>query len=328
MKPVTISAIVPAYNVELYLAAALDSLFGQSAPFHEIIVIDDGSTDGTAAVLEQYRDRAKLRVVRVVNGGQGRARNLALSMASGDYVYYFDADDLLDAGFVAAMQATLAGRPEIDIVYFSGSSFVDAGCTADFLPTYRRGFEREFASGIEATGALLQHGSCFASPCLYLSRRTLWSEGALAFRPIVHEDEELITRLTCAAGVSLCVDTVFFARRVRTASTMTQTKTERHAAGYLQMLGTLAQQCRQQRTTLAPIQAQMVYRFYSFLGGYLAICRAIGARPLYRELGRHLRTLARPPSLRQLVEMTASEALKARLSRLRRTLTFTRMGQH
>lgn len=328
MNKVTISVIVPAYNVEAYVEAALASLFAQSAPFHEVIVVDDGSTDGTAAIIERFRQRPGMRIVRVDNGGQGRARNLALTLASGEYVYFFDADDLLETGFVAAMQAMLTQRPQADIVYFSGKSFVDDGCTADFLPDYRRHIEREFATGVEATGALLRQGSFFASPCLYLSRRALWEKRALAFLPIVHEDEEIITRLGCGAGVSLCVDTVYFARRVRTDSTMTQTKSVRHADGYLQTLAALAHQCRAQRELLAPIRAQMVRRFYSILGGYLAICKAIGERPRYRDLGRHLLVLGRPPSLRQAVEMTASQELKARLSRLRRTLTFTRTEQH
>ena len=323
----TISAIVPAYNVAPYVAAALESLLAQSVPFHEIIVIDDGSTDGTSAILDQFAGRPGVRVEHIANGGQGRARNRALAMATGEYVYFFDADDLLDPGFVAAMQGKLTARPETDIVYFSGSTFVDEGCSADFLPFYRRGIEREYSSGVQAAGALLQRQALYASPCLYLSRRSLWTDGELAFLSIVHEDEEIITRLACKAGVSLCMDTVFFARRVRANSTMTQVKTERHAAGYLHTLGTLAQQCRAQRARLAPIQAQMVYRFYALLGGYLAICKSIGIRPRYRELVRHIVTLARTPSLRQLVEMTASDATKSRLSRLRRSVPFMRKGQ-
>jgi glycosyltransferase involved in cell wall biosynthesis len=317
-RPVRISAIVPAYNVERYVAAALASLLGQSAPFHEIIIVDDGSTDGTGSIIEQYRHHPAIRNVHVDNGGQGPARNLALGMASGDYVYFFDADDLLKADFVAAMQAVLSGRPEVDIVYFSGQSF-GAGC--DALPAYRRNLAREFASGVEAAGALLSRGTCFASPCLYLSRRSLWREGALAFQAIVHEDEEIITRLACAAGVSLCLDTVFFERRIRAGSTMTQAKTLRHAAGYLHTLASLAGQCRRQRAALAPIRAQLVRRFYDILGGYLALCKAIGARPSYRALGRHLLTLGRLPGMRQLVEMTASPGFKARLSGLRRRRT-------
>jgi hypothetical protein len=326
-RPVRISAIVPAYNVERYVGAALTSLFGQSAPFHEIIVVDDGSTDGTGSIVEQCLGHPQLRIVHVDNGGQGRARNLALSMASGDYVYFFDADDLLKMDFVASMQALLAQRPAADIVYFSGQSFVDPGCDAGYLPAYRRQFDMEFASGIEATGALLLRGTCFASPCLYLSRRTLWGEGALAFLPIMHEDEEIITRLGCAAGLSLCVDTVFFERRIRPDSTMTQARSSRHAAGYLHTLASLAGQCRRDRMALAPIRPQLVRRFYELLAGYLAICKAIGARPSYRALGRHLLTLGRLPGARQLVEMTASPALKARLSSLRRIIMPTTTGQ-
>jgi hypothetical protein len=316
--PVRISAIVPAYNVERYVAAALDSLLAQTAPFHEIIVIDDGSTDGTGSIVARYGKLPGVRVLHVDNGGQGRARNLALTHASGEFVYFFDADDLLDAGFVAAMQATLAARPALDIVYFSGQSFADAGCDALLLPAYQRGLDAAFASGVEATGALLARGSFYASPCLYLSRRALWGEGGLAFAPIIHEDEDIITRLACAAGASLCVDSAYFQRRVRAGSTMTQAKTVRHAAGYLHTLATLATQLRAQRAALAPIRHHLVRRFYDLLRGYLQICRAASTRPRYGALGRHLLTLGRLPSARQFVEMTAPPALKARLSALGR----------
>lgn len=326
-RQVRISAVVPAYNVERYVGAALASLHAQSAPFHEIIVVDDGSTDGTGPIVAQFRGHPALRIVHTDNGGQGRARNLALSMATGEYVYFFDADDLLRPDFVASMQALLAPRPEVDIVYFSGQSFVDPGCDAGYLPAYRRGIDMEFASGVEATGALLLRGTCFASPCLYLSRRSLWGEGGLAFEPIVHEDEEILTRLTCGAGVSLCLDTVFFERRIRAGSTMTQASSSRHAAGYLHTLASLAGQWRRDQAALAPIRPQLVRRFYDLLAGYLAICKSIGARPRYGALGRHLLTLRRLPGARQLVEMTASPALKARLSALRRTIMQSKTGE-
>jgi hypothetical protein len=328
-RQVRISAIVPAYDVERYVGAALASLLGQSAPFHEIIVVDDGSTDGTASILDQYLGDPAIRLVHTDNGGQGRARNLALSMATGEYVYFFDADDLLKPDFVASMQALLAPRPEVDIVYFSGQSFADPGCDAGSLPVYRRTIEAEFSSGVEATGALLLRGTCFASPCLYLSRRSLWDEngGGLAFLPIVHEDEEILTRLSCACGVSLCLDTVFFKRRVRAGSTMTQARSNRHAAGYLHTLASLAGQWRRHHLALAPIRTQLVRRFYDLLGGYLATCKSIGARPCYLALGHHVLTLRRLPGARQLVEMTASKALKARLSSLRRKFNPTKTGQ-
>jgi len=325
---VTISVIVPAYNVEAYVGAALDSLLAQSVPFHEIIVIDDGSTDGTAAVLERYRHLPGVRIERVANGGLGRARNRGVALASGTFVYFFDSDDLLVPTFGATMQTLLGGRDDVDIVYFSGLSFLDPGCTASYLPAYRRGMTRAFASGVAATGAMLQADVLFSSACLYVSRRALWADGALAFAPIVHEDEELLTVLSCKARATLCIDDVLFERRVRADSIMTQAKTERHAQGYLLTLERLAAQCRAERAALAPIMPQLVRRFYWLLHGYLTICRANGVPVRYRALAGHVRTLGRLPRLRQLVEMTASPRFKARLSRLRKSVVLTRTGQH
>ncbi|HCN88313.1 MAG TPA: hypothetical protein DIT28_03930, partial [Oxalobacteraceae bacterium] len=90
---ILITAIVPAYNVENYVVSALDSLLNQTEKFHEIIVVNDGSTDTTGALIEQYRDIDGVRIFHSRNNGQGSARNLALSQASGEFVYFFDADD-------------------------------------------------------------------------------------------------------------------------------------------------------------------------------------------------------------------------------------------
>ena len=316
---VTISVIVPAYNVEGYLASALATLFEQSVPFDDIIIVDDGSSDGTAALIDSYQDVPGVRIFHTSNQGQGSARNLGLEHASGDYVYFFDADDLLDAGFVAAMQARLQQRPDIDIIYFSGASFLDEGFSSSYLPGYDRKIDMEYRSGIIATGVMLSRDAYFASPCLYLSKTSLWREHRLKFLPIVHEDEELIMRLSCSAGVSLCLRDVFFQRRIRPASTMTLPKSRRNASGYLHTLESIAAYCKANRALVAPIRAALVRRFYNLLRGYLAICNEIKERPQYRRLGALLFTLGRLPGQRQLYEMWMPAALHARLSSVKRT---------
>ncbi len=317
---ITISVIVPAYNVEHYLGSALASLFDQSVPFDDIIIVDDGSSDGTGALADSYRDRAGVSVFHTQNQGQGAARNLGLTQASGDYVYFFDADDLLDPGFVAAMHASLAARPDLDIVYFSGASFLDPGCSSPYLPAYDRKIAMEYGSGIAATGALLERDVYFASPCLYLSKTALWRAHQLKFLSIVHEDEEIILRLSCAAGASLCLREVFFQRRIRAESTMTLPKSQRNAIGYFQTLESIALYCQKNRQRVAPIRAALTRRFYNLLRGYLALCQTIGARPQYRKLGALLVKLGRPPGLRQCYEMGVSPAWHARISQIKRKL--------
>ena len=93
-----LSVIVPAFNAENTLRECLDSILNQTRPVDELIVINDGSTDATESILQEYADRypetVKFRTVE--NGGQGRARNIGFDLSSGDYVGYVDSDDWID----------------------------------------------------------------------------------------------------------------------------------------------------------------------------------------------------------------------------------------
>lgn len=92
-----ISVIVPAYNVEKYLRRCLDSLVHQTYPFLEILVIDDGSTDGTRGIIEEFTSRyaGKVFLYSQKNAGQAAARNNGISYATGEYIGFVDADDFV-----------------------------------------------------------------------------------------------------------------------------------------------------------------------------------------------------------------------------------------
>ena len=93
MKPL-VSVIIPVYNSRDYLAETIQSVLDQSPEAVEIIAVNDGSTDGSLEVLQSFGDR--IRLVSQKNSGQGAARNRALAMASGDFVYFMDSDDWID----------------------------------------------------------------------------------------------------------------------------------------------------------------------------------------------------------------------------------------
>ena len=95
MKQQLVSVIVPAYNAEPFLARTLRSALGQTYVALEIIVIDDGSTDSTAAAARAFAQGDKrVRVISVPNGGVAKARNIGISEAAGEIVAFLDADDL------------------------------------------------------------------------------------------------------------------------------------------------------------------------------------------------------------------------------------------
>jgi glycosyltransferase involved in cell wall biosynthesis len=106
-----ISCIVPVFNGETYLGEALESIWQQTYRPLEILVVDDGSTDGTAAVAAGYGDR--IRYVKQINTGAPTARNLGLSMARGEFVAFLDADDLWHPDKLQRQTARFAARPEL-----------------------------------------------------------------------------------------------------------------------------------------------------------------------------------------------------------------------
>lgn len=112
-----VSVVIPCYNVEKYVAASVGSALQQTHPELEVICVDDGSTDGTVAIIEQLQARHpdRIRLIRQANAGATVARNKGLEAATGTYVQFLDADDLLLPGKVAH-QVALAqahGLPEL-----------------------------------------------------------------------------------------------------------------------------------------------------------------------------------------------------------------------
>lgn len=96
IKEELISVIVPVYNVEKYLSRCIDSIINQTYKNLEIILIDDGSTDGSSAICEKYKDIDKrVKVVHKQNGGLSDARNTGMKIAKGDLITFVDSDDSL-----------------------------------------------------------------------------------------------------------------------------------------------------------------------------------------------------------------------------------------
>jgi len=115
MNAPLVSVVVPTYNRAAYLGETLDSILGQDHPAVEVVVVDDGSTDGTAQVLSTYTDR--VRVVRQPNSGQATAVNAGLAATRGEYlVLVSDDDPLLDAA-LSTLVDVLEARPDVLVAY-------------------------------------------------------------------------------------------------------------------------------------------------------------------------------------------------------------------
>lgn len=110
-----ISIIIPVYNVEPYLRRCLESVINQTYPYLEIILVDDGSTDGSGQICDAYQNMDKrIRVFHKKNGGSSSARNLGLQYAKGEYIGFVDSDDFIDLDMYESMLQEM--EDDVDIV--------------------------------------------------------------------------------------------------------------------------------------------------------------------------------------------------------------------
>jgi glycosyltransferase involved in cell wall biosynthesis len=160
----TVSVAVPAYNAERWIGETIESILVQTAPALEVIVTDDGSTDGTARELERFGDR--IRVISQENGGPVAAYNRGFEEATGDFVAMCPADDLWEPHKLEWQLETLAAHPDVDISF---------GHTRTF-GTVESEYARPPDTGIldrETLRAALFENNIIATPTA-LVRRELW----------------------------------------------------------------------------------------------------------------------------------------------------------
>ncbi len=119
--PVLVSVLIPMYQAGRYIEEAVRSVFAQPERSLELIIVDDGSTDGCASAAEDAlrafeKDPRPARLIRMPHRGQAAARNTALASSSGEWIFYLDADDVLTEGALAALLRGAAEMPEAGII--------------------------------------------------------------------------------------------------------------------------------------------------------------------------------------------------------------------
>jgi glycosyltransferase involved in cell wall biosynthesis len=215
----TISLVIPTYNRGHLIAETLDSALAQDSPFLEVIVVDDGSTDDTAAVLAAYAGRVQL--LGGPNGGVQLARNRGVAAARGAYIAMCDSDDLLEPGYVSAMQAWLRAHPECNSIYSNFVTFDENGVHTDKFSNAPPGF----FDGAARSGSFwhtipdlyrrtLAYQPLF--PSGNIVRRSLYTElGGYdsQFNGVGAEDYEFCLRLVEAGETALCSDVLIRIRR-------------------------------------------------------------------------------------------------------------------
>ena len=126
MQDIFISIIVPVYNVEKYLRESLDSISQLKAVTWETILVDDGSTDISGQICDEYaKQDSRFRVIHQKNAGVSAARNAGLDAAKGEWIWFVDSDDIVDTQCVPNTKNWLDNQGDVDYVMFSLKKFED-----------------------------------------------------------------------------------------------------------------------------------------------------------------------------------------------------------
>ncbi|MFJ9035461.1 CDP-glycerol glycerophosphotransferase family protein [Streptomyces sp. NPDC102406] len=205
-----LTVVVPVYNVEDYLRACLDSLAAQTVPDIEVVMVDDGSTDGSGPIAREFAARdARFRLVEQANAGLGAARNTGVRHATGTHLAFVDSDDVIPEGAYELMLATLE---ETGSDFVTGNVFrLRADGTTEQSPMFRKAMATTRpATHVTRDWDLLTDRIA----CNKVFRRAFWDEHALAFpEGVLFEDIPLVLPAHfLARSVDVLQDTVYLWR--------------------------------------------------------------------------------------------------------------------
>ena len=222
MENVLVSVVIPVYNVEAYLRECIDSVLSQTYPHFEIILVDDGSTDSSGAICEEYVNQDhRITVIHKQNGGLSSARNAGLDKASGQYVYFLDSDDWILPDALESL-VSAAEDASADIVFFDAESFYDPPSDTPIKQTYLRKHRYETASGISMFEQLQKHKEYRSAVPTHLWARPLLVENGLRFADgRVYEDMLFTFQAFCMAKTVAQCNQALYKRRYRSNSIMT-----------------------------------------------------------------------------------------------------------
>jgi glycosyltransferase involved in cell wall biosynthesis len=297
MPSPTASVLVNAYNYRRYIGEAIASALAQTCAPCEVIVVDDGSTDGTADWLRaEFAARdPRVRVISQSNAGQLAAIETAVAAATGDVLFFLDADDTWAPDYLAAVHARLSARPDVDYV-FSGHSRSDGAASDVLVERGDRRLGRRSAQAY-ATGKFPISITSTLAMRAILARRFLPTPPGLAPEWKTDADQVLALGAALAGG---CGD-YLAAPRVRY-----RIHGENHYAGRVRPRDPVSRELGRARTERA--RAALVLR----LGLGTDTISRIGAefatieRPTWREFRRALRTAARVSVPRERLRLMAA----------------------
>lgn len=223
-----ISVIIPVYNVEEYLRECVDSVLNQTYGNFEIILVNDGSTDSSGEICDEYVEKdSRVTVIHQKNGGPSITRNTGIENANGKYIYFLDSDDYIENNALELLVNT-AEANDADLVFFDARSFSDDG--ADIKQGYVVKGNYETKNGYDILTELHNNKDYHCSVVLLFINRLLLNENKIRFLESAYCSEDMLFtyKVFCSSQKTAQCKNTLYHRRYRASSIVTSKKSQRH----------------------------------------------------------------------------------------------------
>lgn len=255
----SLSIVIPVYNVEKYLAKCLDSVLVDNAFTGQVICVNDGSTDGSGKILEQYAAKyPNVELIAQENAGLSAARNAGFDRAAGDYVFFLDSDDWI---MPHTLEKIMRQTDGVDVLYFNARTYYeDTNCFGNEIGISNL----EHVDGQSYFQLIygMDRNLSYVSVCGGLYKRTFLKEHHLYNEPgIYHEDNYFTPQVLLAAKDVSCLNEYVYVRRRRSGS-ITASVTKKHIVDLLYVVRNLF--------TIYQNQGNVALTFYQDLCGNYA----------------------------------------------------------
>jgi glycosyltransferase involved in cell wall biosynthesis len=232
-----VSVIMPVFNTEQYVNKALTSIVNQTLKDIEIIVINDGSTDNSLHIVTEIAEQDnRIQVYNQINQGQSVARNLGISKAKSEYIYFMDSDDLLDLDALECCY-NKCKTENLDFVFFDADIICENKEISFAFDYHRPEIEEKVYNGTELLSDLITRDLYRPAPWMSFIRLSYLQRINLNFYPgIIHEDELFSAILYIEAERVGRIGKDFFKRRIRGNSTMTKSFSWKNIEGYFTVI--------------------------------------------------------------------------------------------
>lgn len=223
-----ISVIIPVYNVEAYLRECVESVLKQTYQNFEIILVDDGSTDSSGDICDEYAGNdERICVIHQKNSGPSKTRNTGLENANGKYIYFLDSDDYIERNALELLINT-AETNNADLVFFDARSFTDDG--SEIKQGYLVNGTYESKSGYEILTELHDNKDYHCAIYLLFIRHQLLVDNKITFLESAYCSEDMLFtyQTYCSAPKAVQCKNTLYHRRYRSGSIVTSKKSQRH----------------------------------------------------------------------------------------------------